>query len=235
MISEPRVIVAPGVIEAWKQSAQLLADEGERFNLTIQITNPCSLNEATLRACDPKRVKKVTSVFDVANTIFPPQRLWNFANREEFYGRFARAYAKGHKRRTWTWGSYFQRLIAFGPTEVNQVERAITMLGDWGRNYRAAMVLHLSASTLDKPRPLGAPCWQYGQFNVEVGNRVSLVAVYRSQDYFEKSLGNFTGLTRLLKFVCAHSGTTPGSLTCQSAFANLGPSKTATKKLLSIC
>jgi hypothetical protein len=235
MNAVPTVVRAVGIIEAWKAGAQLLIDEGDRFNLAVHIEKPCELDEKALRSCDPRRVAKVTSVFDVASTIFPPERLWRFNDRRNFYRRFSKVYSRGQRRRTWAWGTYFQRLIEFGGPADNQVERAISVLADWGRDYHAVVVLHLSAATLDKPRPMGAPCWQYGQFNVDDTKRVSLTAVYRSQDYFKKSLGNFAGLTRLLKFVCSQSGTKPDSLTCLSAFASLGPSKASTKKLLKLC
>jgi thymidylate synthase len=161
----------------------------------------------------------------------PPERLWIPNNRSDFYAHYSKVYARGHKRKTSAWGTYFQRLIEFGDTKINQTERVITALSGWGRIPHAALVLHLSASSLDKPKPLGAPCWQYGQLNVEDG-RASLTVVYRSHDYFQKCLGNFVGLARLLKFVCAESGMTPGSLTCFSTFAHLGNSRAATRTLL---
>ena len=40
--------------------------------------------------------------------------------------------------------------------------------------------------------------------------------VYRSHDFINKALGNFVGLTRLLEFVCFHTGRRPGRLVCHS-------------------
>lgn len=70
------------------------------------------------------------------------------------------------------------------------------------------------APTWTNQRALGAPCWQYGQFIRNEDNTLSFVAVYRSQDFFQEALGNFVGLTRLLKFVCQRAGMMPGTLAC---------------------
>jgi thymidylate synthase len=99
---------------------------------------------------------------------------------------------------------------------------------------RAAFVVHLSSTELDNPRPLGAPCWQYAQFIRNSDSELSLSALYRSHDYFQKALGNFIGLTRLLKFVCYHSGMQPGTLTCFSTYASLQSQQAKTRQLLGI-
>ena len=91
--------------------------------------------------------------------------------------------------------------------------------------------MHLSSFETDKPRPLGAPCWQYAQFMAD-GEKLNLLVTYRSHDYFLKALGNFVGLSRFLTFVCKKTGHLVGSLTCISTYASLNNQKTKTKRLL---
>jgi thymidylate synthase len=107
-------------------------------------------------------------------------------------------------------------------------------LANWKTNSRAAFALHLSSADLDNPRPRGGPCLQYVQFIRNGERELSLSAVYRSHDYFQKALGNFVGLTRLLKFVCHHSGMQPGTLTCLSTYASLQNQQAKTRQLLGI-
>ena len=73
MITEPRVIKAPDVVEAWKAATKLLVDDGDCFNLAVHITNPAGLVEADIaRFCHRRVSPDITkSVYDVANTIFP--------------------------------------------------------------------------------------------------------------------------------------------------------------------
>ena len=94
--------------------------------------------------------------------------------------------------------------------------------------------MHLSSAALDTPRPLGAPCWQYGQFVRSENDKLSLIAVYRSQDYFQKALGNYVGLIRLLRFVCQRANMEMGTLTCLSTFATLQNKKVKTRQLIQL-
>ena len=73
MKTEPYVIRAACVLEAWKAAADLLLRDGDRFNLNVHITDPASSNEADVANYCHKRVAPTISksVYDVANTIFP--------------------------------------------------------------------------------------------------------------------------------------------------------------------
>ena len=73
MITEPLIIQAAGIVEAWKAATELLVRDGDRFNLNIHITNPASINEADVAPFCHRRVSPdiSKSVYDVANTIFP--------------------------------------------------------------------------------------------------------------------------------------------------------------------
>lgn len=236
MITEPRIIKAAGIIEAWKAAARLLVSDGDRFNLTIHVTNPTSFKEAEVAPYCHRHVAPgiSKSVFDVANTIFPSASQLHTGDLNHFFRHYERVYERGQRRYSQAWGTYFLRLIAFGRGRENQLAKTINGLANWKSKPKAAFVLHLSSSDLDNPRPLGAPCWQYAQFIRNGDNELSLSAVYRSHDYFQKALGNFVGLTRLLKFVCFHSGLQAGTMTCLSTYASLQNQQAKTRQLLGI-
>jgi hypothetical protein len=236
MITEPRVIVGTGIVEAWSSATRVLLDSGDRFNLTVHITEPTALEESTVgRFCpsivDPSISK---SIYDVANTIFPSLSPYHTGPLPAFFDHYLRAYLRGQKRHSTTWGCYFLRLISFGSTQKNQLKSVVEALSGWGKRPRAAFVLHLSSSELDKPKPLGAPCLQYAQLLRNDESTISLLAVYRSHDYFQKALGNFVGLTRLLRFVCYHTGMEPGSLTCLSTYAGFQGKGNKARQLLEL-
>ena len=122
-----------------------------------------------------------------------------------------------------SWGTYFQRLIAFGkgcnPDNPNQLENAINALsGKAPQKY--FITFHLTASNIESNvRPLGPPCWQYGELIVNEKGEIDLIAVYRNHDYHDKALGNFIGLAKLLDFICAESGRQTGRLLIHSIHA----------------
>src|SRR5580704_2050725 len=127
MITEPRIIQAAGIVEAWKASAELLVRDGDRFNLNVHITNPASINEADVAPFCHRRVSPgiSKSVYDVANTIFPSASPLHTGNLRRFFDHYKRVYQRGQKRHSHVWGTYFLRLIAFGNAEENQLAKVI--------------------------------------------------------------------------------------------------------------
>jgi hypothetical protein len=234
MITEPRLIAVDSVTEAWRNATSLLIDEGDRFNLTLHVRNPTALDETTVARFCPTRVDSgiAKTIYDVANTIFPSEGRHHSGPLDNFFAHYLQVYVRGQRRFPSSWGCYFLRLAAFGTPSENQLRKIIDALSGWRSKPRAAFVLHLSSTALDNPRPLGAPCWQYGQFIRNGDSTLSLVAVYRSHDYFEKALGNFVGLSRLLRFVCHHSKMNPGTLTCLSTYATLQGKRAKARELI---
>lgn len=232
MKSAPDIVAADTIHDAWRACAGHLLQQGARLNLMVHIGHPDVVDEAQLRLLDPQRVvPSVMSVFDVATTIFPKQSdRWSLPV-DDFVARYLKTYARLKRRHGGGWGFYFQRLATFGSTGEPQLGRLVEGLSGWGHGHHGAFVVHLSSAQTDRPRPQGGPCWQYGQFMAD-DDRLSLLAVYRSHDYFQKALGNFAGLSRLLTYVCSKTGHTVGTLTCVSTYAFLSPHRTATATLL---
>jgi thymidylate synthase len=159
-----------------------------------------------------------------------PQRA-NSTTRSDFYIRYLKAHRRGKKK---GWGTYFQRMIVFGAQRVNQLERVIIALTTWPNNYKAAFIMHTSSAETDRLRPLGGPCLQYIQFNCPTSTTIDLLAVYRNHDYCSKVLGNFFGLSRLLRFVCTESNRQVGNVSCLSVHAYFNSSIKKQKLLAGI-
>ena len=234
MITEPCVIAEDELIPAWRAAAELLLHDGERFNLVVHVRKPESLNESDLRRYDARCFDSAVkqSVYDVANTIFPKIRRQHPTDLDNFFDYFVKVYERGQRWHPHVWGVYFLRLTRWGNRQINQLSQIIQAIQNWKPRSRAAFVVHLSAADYDAPRTMGAPCLQYGEFIRNENTTLSLIAVYRLHDYFHRALGNLAGLTRLLRFVCQHTGLESGTLTCLSAYAFLQCSKTQMRKLL---
>jgi len=221
-------------LDGWKAVVEsLLGGSREASNLLIVISDPCGVSDEWLYRYNPRSVGAgYDSIRDVANTIFPLRTYENAASRDQFYARYCRALARRRHLHPGVWGTYFHRLIDFGTSHVNQLERAISAMRAWERNHKSVVVLHTSSAETDGIRTRGGPCLQYVQLNCPDPGTVDIVAVYRNHDYFNKALGNFIGLARLLRFVCEAIAREPGSLTCHSVHAFLGAPRSRVSDLL---
>lgn len=217
--------------DAWQQVATYLAAlPGSRANnVVVEIENPGDWNDSWFERINPRAVHDDgENPANVANTIFPLSTWRNSAGRDDLYRRYRIAHRRGRNKR---WGTYFLRLIAFGASEVNQLERGINVLNTWKNEPGTAIVFHLSSPETDRPRALGAPCLQLLQLQAWEG-RVSMTAIYRSHDYFNKALANFVGLGRLLNFVCKETGHDIGRIVCHSGHAFCSEGKGTMTRLL---
>jgi hypothetical protein len=224
-------IQAQNPVEGWQSAcATLVAAGGEIYNLLVSFPSSGAEDESPLVTFDPRSRlgARYDSARDVANTIFPSKTATNSPSRAALFKRYQRVIKRRPPK---GWGTYFERFVAFGETEVNQLERVIVALATWKNSYRAALVMHVSSAETDKPRPLGGPCLQYLQFNCPTAATVDLLAVYRNHDFCNKALGNYYGLCRVLRFVCKEGGRTAGVVTCLSAHAYYDTSMTNLKLL----
>lgn len=210
-------------LEAWRRGvAALLERGGELKNLITIIDDPVTFDPAWFSSHSPHRVSAAgDDIRDVANTIFPEKIAARFTDRPSIYSTYLRCHDRAHKwkRGQHAWGTYFERLIRFPPSGVNQLERVIEKLCTWPTRNTTGLVFHLSSPVLDAPRTRGGPCWHYGELLWNADDSIDFVAVYRNHDFFNKVLGNFIGLGRLLQFICLQSGKAPGKLICHSVHA----------------
>lgn len=210
-------------IDAWRTGVRaLLSAGGELSNLITTIHQPCVVDPSWLTDRSPRSFSGGgDDIRDVANTIFPSKLLARTVNRTNFYATYLARHdrVRRWKRGRHAWGTYFERLIRFPPTGVNQLERVIEKLCSWSTRNTTGLVFHLSSPVIDAPRTRGGPCWHYGELLWNADGSIDLVAVYRNHDFYNKVLGNFIGLGRLLQFICTQSGKSPGKLICHSVHA----------------
>jgi hypothetical protein len=230
------LITAPNPVAAWVAASNFLVDKHEAFNLVIEIQHPLDFDLSEIRRLDGGRSKLgADAITNVVNTIFP-QKTWDNSggNRAVFYARYAKAFKVLHAKDPSSWGTYFSRMTAFGPKQHNQLEEIIEKLKTWKNNPHAALYLHISSRDLDSPRPLRAPCLQYIGFLCPNKNAISLLAVYRNHDFFNKALGNYLGLALLLSYVATATGRNADALTCHSAHAYFDSTKSTFKNLIAL-
>lgn len=222
-------------INAWKEGARLLINGDEVFHLITTVAKPTVVDPNWFQEYNPAKFKaNIQSLSDVAMTIFPYKYLDRGYSRPELYDQYKRVHERAkkiHKQRGRRWGTYFDRMTRFGSQKINQLDRVINALRNWSNNTKAALVIHISSADTDRPKPIGGPCLQYLELLCPDKKTISLLAVYRNHDYFEKVLGNFIGLGQLLKFICEETNRIPGELVCHSAHAYSQSTKSNLKAL----
>ena len=159
----------------------------------------------------------------VASTIFP-RSLWNSAfPREHLFKRYSAILPQLKKHKGNSYGLYFQRLIAHGPKEVNQIDHIIqTRLG--GNRRRSA----LQAAIFDPMRdhtnqPLrGFPCMQQVTFAPFGKGELAVTGFYATQYIFDRAYGNYLGLLDLGLFIAHELGLRLTRLNCVTGIALIG-------------
>jgi thymidylate synthase len=222
-------------LQAWHAGCTLLLDRGDVCNLITTIDQPSRTRDEWLEQHSPARVKAgAADARDVANTLFPQRTYERATTRADFYARYLKIHDRAHgwQRGRHAWGTYFERLVRFPPDGVNQLERAIEKLNTWPQRNTTGLVFHLSSPIVDAPRTRGGPCWQFAEILWNVDDSLDLVVVYRNHDFFNKVLGNFVGLGRLLQFICAASNKRPGKLVCHSVHAYFDCSQQQLRSLI---
>lgn len=211
------------VVDAWQAAAQSIYDNGEQHSLMVIARRPTTFSREWLQLYSPHLISEdCDKISSVVKTVFP-YKLASIPriSRAEIYRRYLEVRSRyltrpGHARVGW--GTYFERLIAYGPRHVNQLERVIEKINLWPR-AEAALVMHLSDPGLDGPQRRGGPCWHFGEIIWHPNDSLDLVVVYRNHDYLNKALGNFIALGMLLAFIADATGKRPGNLICHSVHA----------------
>jgi hypothetical protein len=226
--------------EAWMACIEaLLASRSlSRFNLVVGIRDPVALSPSDQEICTIVdtflRSKSSLPLVTVANTIFPGG-FYRDGGAEAVYKEFPKSYEITKEG----WGTYAGRLFAekvqMKSGQFSRIERLVGKLrtnANAAVKMRASYEADVSDTILDEEvsiyRPdtdasmgMGQPCLVHLSFKLRKGGIVSLTAVYRSQYYVAKALGNFIGLGQLLAFVAGEAGLTPGSLVCHATLADL--------------
>lgn len=210
-------------LEAWVNGCEIILEHGgDVFNLCTTIKNPNFFEKEWLVNHDPKIIySDNASLSDVINTIFPYkikkiERSDLYSHYLKLHGSEKRLGCKKRKR----WGTYFERMISFGLSEVNQIEEIIDVVNSDKRHLKTLNPIHISSCEYDSlKKRLGNPCLQYVQFTFPRKDTINITVVYRNHDFLSKALGNFIGLGKLLDFVAQNTDKQVGELTCLSTHA----------------
>jgi thymidylate synthase len=229
------LIQSNNCLTAWRDVCRYIIQNGDGFNLLVQIDNPIAYTQVQLTEITNTGVISATEVSDVINTIFPAKYYARNAALplQQFYDRHEQLYIKGkkiHRKNRSRWGNYFLRFTKFGTYRLNQLQPIIDGINNRTNDQKACYIMHVSSVDYDNnTRIIGNPCLQYVQFGV-FNNSLNLAAVYRNHDFLNKGLGNYIGLSKLLEFVCSQTGSNIGSISCQSMHYYL-----AKKRLVTDC
>ena len=158
-----------------------------------------------------------------ASTIFPASMWQPGVARDALYSRYLKVYDRRlQKIRQNSRGTYFQRLISYGPNKSNQLERVIDA---WNRGIkrRSAFVTSVfDPETDQKPVPfLGFPCMHQVCFAPQENNGFAVTGFYAKQDIFDRGYGNYLGLARLGLFMADAFGRELTRVTCVASVAGL--------------
>ncbi len=165
----------------------------------------------------PSGFEKLSSVVEVlAPRVLLDQTIGRQTRYERAWRTFDRFRTGGRRLSGWH-DTYFERLTR--AASGNRLESLVDALHRWGTNPTAALYAHIEGGDSQSLRTRGSPCLQYIQFGVYNGV-INLTGLYRSHDFERKALGNFVGLTRLLRFAAAETSRTVGIVRCVSLHAH---------------
>lgn len=208
--------------DGWYNACSHITNQpnGEDVNIIVNIEAACDFTNLDTWISDhnPKNIDAgADNIRQVINTIFPYHLKSFYPNRQDFYTKYRSVFSRSRNKK---WGTYFQRLISFGKgfddSHPNQLENAITSL-QGNSPQRFFITFHLTSSNIESNvRPLGGPCWQFGEVVKNEHGNLDLIVIYRNHDYFNKALGNFIGLAKLLEFICTEANQRPGRLIVHS-------------------
>lgn len=241
-MSNPICIEQTNLSIAWLEAmrAIIAAPGGEIEPLVVTITN--------LRDGAPQELVSVRQILDaalvrdglatgetVASTIFP-RSMWNPGiDRNEFFARYLRVLPRIKRlNRQNQYGTYFERLIAFGDEKCNQLEYIIQTF-QRGNHRRSALQASIFNPFRDQThqRRRGFPCLQQVAFapNVERGE-LAITGFYATQDLYERAYGNYLGLCGLGQFVACQLDLKLTRMTCVASLAIMGDMAKSSATLL---
>lgn len=225
-----KLVEAATSADAWLNATRYLLEPPVRcaHNLIVDIARPCDHDYALASALDDAiGAVEGGRVLDVARTILPASVL-RARSWEQYATRLRGRWPRGGPsvRRT-----YFARMTDFrGDGRVNQVSGVITSLRNRRVDPDPIVFIRPGHSA---PQHRSFPCLSQVQFHHDrVSGALAATAVYRSQYYDSKALGNFIGLGRLLGLVARESELKVGSLTVVATEARVGGAVSGLRQLV---
>ena len=230
--------------EAWLKAVNHLKNNAAHkteYNLIIEVTQPALSNDRTrvIRTSFDKflQLNNEFSVQTVADTIFPAA-LYKKHGAEGVYTIYPEeVYPKIKKIRANQRDTYAMRTVrgtnAKGQ-EMNPLKEVVSRLSKIANTKRGVRCAHEISLDDSESIPInqndrslyGFPCLSHLSFKLSHDREtLHLTAIYRSQFFIQKAMGNLLGLARLQDFVCREIGTKMGTLVCHATYAWLDDDK----------
>lgn len=155
---------------------------------------------------------ELDSIEIVSETIFPQSLyLFNKGNRDALFENYLKSVLPRLKKidKRNSNGTYFERLIAFGDTQKNQLEIIIDSLKEESKIKRRSKS---QAAIFDplKDHKNGMfqsfPCLQHVTFYKSENGGLIINSFYAMQYLYQRAYGNWLGLINLGKFVAQEAG-----------------------------
>lgn len=172
----------------------------------------------------------------VANTLFPHAMSLLTPDPEDLAARYLEALPTIRRLdRANARGTYFERLVNYPAPDgrrINQISEIIRRIGQ-ERGYSGSKTAryevgleHFSESIpVQEPSrdtsPMDFPCLSLLSFQLDHGDRLHVVAHYRSHYLIERAYGNYLAIGRLLGYICRRAGITPGAMTVVAGYAQV--------------
>ena len=233
--------------EAWLQAAHHLYNEGMLigdgwidYNLVIEISDPGKpdllTKDAQTEVDSILHNSDESPIHTVAETIFPATEYLLHGSKGVFEIYPKEIFPKIKSMRANKPGTYIQRMVRRqGPNgEINPLKHLVQKLKKQAglqSKKRACYELGLVDLT-DIPiymperkgetlSIMGDQCLSHISMKLGSSNELYVTALYRSQYFIRKALGNFLGLARLQAFVANEANLTIGPLVCHATYAKL--------------
>jgi thymidylate synthase len=231
MTSKPLFIQDTDLSCAWAKAflEAMKPGRGEILPLVVTITSFAEgrpAENAAIRCVLDETLAKMGefSCETVASTIFP-QSLWNPGeSRVHLFERYRHILPHLRKMETHNrYGLYFERLIAFGPQKINQLNHIINMYHS-GNHRRSSLQASIFDPAVDhtNQRQRGFPCMQHVAFAPFGDGELAITGFYAIQHLFERAYGNYLGLCNLGRFVAHELGLRLTQMTCVAGVAKIG-------------
>ncbi|HVB22013.1 MAG TPA: hypothetical protein VNG51_08715 [Ktedonobacteraceae bacterium] len=231
MTKGPICIQNTNLSHAWAKAflEVMKPDIGEILPLVVTITEFMDNQPVESRAIkqvldDTLKKEKQYSCDSVASTIFPLS-LWNpQQEREQTFERYRQLLPQLKQLASRNrYGLYFERLIAFGPNKINQLEHIISTYHS-GNHRRSALQASIFDPAIDhtNQRQRGFPCMQHVTFAPSNNNGLAVTGFYAIQHLFERAYGNYLGLCNLGHFMAHELELQLTQVTCIAGVGKIG-------------
>lgn len=225
--------------DAWLKAVEHLDSHAEQhieYNLILEVKKPVLTTEQSLNIRKKfdafLKSNELYSVQTVADTIFPAA-LYKKYGLQGLYDIYPNTiYPSLRNFSVNQRGTYAMRLLRSKDSsgkDYNPLAYVIERLKNTVLNKGTRCSTEVSLDECQSipinrndKNLLAFPCLSHLSFKLSLDRtELHLTAIYRSQYFIEKAMGNLLGLARLQDCICREVGVKPGVLVCHATYAKL--------------